>query len=494
MTLTESDAREVAADLLDTRRAECARLDEIRRYVRGETCKIFVPRKAGREYHQLVKMSLTNIMPLIISTFAENLFIEGYRPSKSSKNSPAWDRDWQPNRMDQRQSSLWRTALTYGLAYATVVPGKLDGEAMGLITPFSPRQLTAVYEDPINDEWPVYAITVTAGYDAEYRRKVQRVELIDDGTIYRFIRDGQSDSTLQFVSADEHKLNVGEGLAPVVRFVSAGGDLDDQSAGEVEPLMAPQDALNNTTFGLRSTERAQAYPQRYATNLIPQIDDKGNELEPFQGGADKVWTSTGDSQFGQFPAASLDGYLGSRQSTLRIITALAQVAPHTLLISDGISNLSAEALAALEAAQQRKVGELKTTLGEAGEQMLRLTSLAAGDDAGWKDRSAEVVWRDTESRSLAQLADALGKMVQMLAIPPQAVWELLPISDETRQRWAKMADAEDAKDAETPQPGVPAPPTPEQLMMAGGGDGVSAGAAGPAGPARAPGKRVPASA
>lgn len=442
MALSESDARDLAKELLQVRRRECERLDTIRAYVRGNVCRIYVPKRHSREYRELVEMSITNIMPLIVSTFAQNLFITGYRVGRKTDNLKAWDL-WQDNRMDGLQSSLFRTAVEYGLSYTTALPAKRDGEPSAEMRLYSPRSLTAVYDDVLHDEWPVYAQAVSHGYDKDQKKPVRRLVLLDDEYVIRMVAKADSDEIFGEIDVKEHGL----GVTPVVRWLAAGGNLDDQAPGEVEPLMALQDSLNQTTFGLRSTERAQAFRQRWATGLEPQQDENGNEIEPFQGGADRVWTNTSpDARFGDFEQASLEGYLDSRQSTLRITSAIAQMAPHALLVSDGISNLNAEALAALEAAQQRKINEYKTSLGESAEQHFRLSSLAAGDKEGWKERSAEVRWRDTESRSLAQLADALGKMAQMLGIPPRALWELLPdVTDQQLQRWDKLAAAEDEK-------------------------------------------------
>lgn len=445
MALSESDAVDLAKQLLAVRKEECRRLDLIRDYIRGTICNIYVPKRHSQEYRQLVDMSVMNIMPLIVSTFAQNLFITGYRTGRSSDNLKAWEL-WQDNRMDGLQSSLFRTAVEYGLAYTTALPAKREGEKSAEMRLYSPRSLTAVYDDVLHDEWPVYAIAVRHGYDKGEKKPVRRLVLIDEEYEIRMVAKADADEIVGKPKVSEH----GMGVTPVVRWQAAGANLDDQSRGEVEPLMRIQDSLNQTTFGLRSTERAQAFRQRWATGLEPQTDENGAEVEPFQGGQDRVWTnSSPDARFGDFEQASLDGYLDSRQSTLRIGSAVAQMAPHALLVSDGISNLNAEALAALEAAQQRKIGEYKTSLGESAEQHFRLSSLAAGDDKGWKERSAEVRWRDTESRSLAQLADALGKMAQMLGIPPRALWELLPdVTDQQLLRWDKLAAAEDEKAAE----------------------------------------------
>jgi len=221
MALSEADARDVARGLLDVRAKECRRLDEIRRYVRGEVIRVFRPRRHTRDYAELVDMARTNVIPLVVSTFAENLAVTGFKPAKAPEMSPAWDRDWQTNRMDARQSALWRTAIEYGLSYASVLPGRIDDQRLGLISLWSPRQCTAVYDDPIGDEWPVYFITVRKGWDAGKRRYVQRVTLTDDELLYHFIRSGDSEDTLVL---DEGVLGVATADEVVQQLIVSQGD------------------------------------------------------------------------------------------------------------------------------------------------------------------------------------------------------------------------------------------------------------------------------
>jgi hypothetical protein len=91
-----------------------------------------------------------------------------------------------------------------------------------------------------------------------------------------------------------------------------------------------------------------------------------------------------------------------------------------------------------------KTAEYESTLGESHEQMLRLAALAAGDKAGWADTSAQVVWRDTTSRSFSATVDALGKLAQMLGVPAEELWERIPgVTKQDVGRWkatAKEAD------------------------------------------------------
>jgi hypothetical protein len=55
-----------------------------------------------------------------------------------------------------------------------------------------------------------------------------------------------------------------------------------------------------------------------------------------------------------------------------------------------------------------------------------------------------VSWQDTEVRSMAQAADALGKMAQMLGVPVEALWERIPgVTQIDITNWKTMVAAGD---------------------------------------------------
>jgi hypothetical protein len=100
-------------------------------------------------------------------------------------------------------------------------------------------------------------------------------------------------------------------------------------------------------------------------------------------------------------------------------------------------NLSAEALAAAEKGHERKVDERETLLGESHEQMFWLVGRYTGVDV---PNDAQVVWRDTSARAFAATVDALGKLVSMLGIPPQELWERVPgATSQDVDRWKNAA-------------------------------------------------------
>ncbi|MGX1667943.1 hypothetical protein ACWIG1_44180, partial [Streptomyces sp. NPDC055366] len=118
MALSRAALTEVAVALHQARQAEAARLDPIHAAVRGSISGIYVPRKATQEYRNLVDQSRFNVLPLVVSQLAQALYVDGYRSSGETENSPLWDTVWQPNRMDARQAGLYRAAIQYGTSYA----------------------------------------------------------------------------------------------------------------------------------------------------------------------------------------------------------------------------------------------------------------------------------------------------------------------------------------------------------------------------------------
>ena len=101
------------------------------------------------------------------------------------------------------------------------------------------------------------------------------------------------------------------------------------------------------------------------------------------------------------------------------------------LFTGKVINVSAEALAASRAQTTQKLLEKQTSMGVSHARMLRLAAAVAGDSAAAQDFSARVSWQDVEVRSLAQAADAYGKIAQQLGVPKQFLWRFIPGFDAT---------------------------------------------------------------
>jgi hypothetical protein len=332
--------------------------------------------------------------------------------------------------MDSRQIAIHRGALAHALAYVTVLPG----EPVPVIRGVSARRMVAFYQDIANDDWPMYALAgepVTGADGKSY----MRFKFYDDTAIYEFHARDRAGDKLTYITFEEHRA----GECPVVRFANEL-DLDGRSEGEVEPYIDMAARIDQDTFDRLVVQRFGAWVVRYATGLAePDTDEERQALKLRLSVEDILVTENSDAKFGTLEATQLDGYIKAREADIRDLAAVSQTPPQDFL--GQIVNISAEALAAAEAGRTRKGDERKHTFGESHEQVLRMAAHLMGDDDGAADFEAQVRWKDVESRSLAQVADAFGKMATMLGVPPQALWERIPgVTQQDVAEWRKLAD------------------------------------------------------
>lgn len=434
--LSEGQVPDKVKEALAFRDAESRRLDRIYQYLLDPDPATSARRggrdngplrwlKPGvpREVRRLAEMSRVNMLKFVVNSTTQVMYVDGFR-SKTSSNQPSWE-TWQINRMDARQIAVHRAALSFGASYATVLPG----DPKAVIRGSSPRTMTAVYGD--DEDWPEYALELRRSP----KKDAQLYRLYDATSTFWVEMTSDSDKP-QVIKTETH----GVGHVPVIRFLSAI-DEDGNIQGDVEPLIPIQDQINVTTFGLLVAQHYSAFRQRY---IIGWTAD--SEAEALSASAKSLWTFDATArdeapmQVGEFNQTDLKGYIDSREASLRHLATISQTPAHELL--GQLVNLSAEALAQVEASFRRKVLERQIIFGESWEQTLEL---AARIDGETSDPMAEVRWRDTEARSLAQAADALGKLVQSLGVPPQALWEKIPNVTQTEvDSWKEQASQGDA--------------------------------------------------
>ena len=78
--------------------------------------------------------------------------------------------------------------------------------------------------------------------------------------------------------------------------------------------------------------------------------------------------------------------------------------------------------------------------------MFRLAAELSGAELNAENYSGEIVWRDMEQRSLAQSADALGKLAEQLQVPRKGLWRRIPGVTQTEiDDWTNLYEEEDAE-------------------------------------------------
>ena len=479
MLIEPTDLIGTTNQIMLMRLTEQYRLARISKCVRGHQDPPYVPRGASTEYRWIMRKSLRNFLPLVVSVISQNLHVDGYRPEGQTNitanavlapqrtTNPMWDA-FRANRMVSRQHGVHRSVIKFGSAYAVVLPGQLstDEEQQGtdvpVMRPVSPRRMTALYASDVDDEWPQVAVEVkTVNMPGNKVRSY--VSVYDEQ--FRYILSGspgvaatgggsQSVTQLNLQLADpEDPILAGQapvsehglGVCPVVRFLYEA-DLDGESdcSGEVEPIMPVQDQINFDTFNLMMSEQYSAFRQRWIAGMAP-VDAEGRDAAPFRPGVDRVWAAEDPgTHFGEFSETALAPYSTVREDGIRHMATITQVPPYHLL--GQVANLSAEALAAARDGLDRKIQELQALLTDPWRNVFRLTALASGDKENWNDLFGTVVWRDTSARAFGSTIDGLTKVAQMLGVPEEELWSRVPgVTAEDVQAWQLAAQREQAQ-------------------------------------------------
>lgn len=400
---------------------EREKLTHLDKWMRWEHDDPHRPPQATREYLELGNRAQTPWLSLVVSAVVQSLYVDGYRATNSVDDATPWSY-WQANGLDRRQIGVHRAATGYGHAYVTVLPGTDDfGGSMPVIRGVSPRRMTAFYDEPENDDWPHFAmkadpIRFGSGLSGSSGWALQ---VYDDFAVY-YLQSGVYGEGLTFMEWREH----GVGVCPVVKFANLS-DLEGRCDGEVEPFIPVAGRIDQTTFDRLVVQRFSSWVVRTIAGMAkPETADMAQAEKLRLKVEDILVAEDKDTKFGSLPATQLDGFISAWKADVGALAAVSQTPAHEMLGT--LANLSAEALAAARASLTAKVEERKTSHGESWEQVLRLAAWVMGDITAAQDTSAQVRWRDTEIRSLAQAADALGKLAQMLQVPVELLWEKIP--------------------------------------------------------------------
>lgn len=440
----EHAAREAVANVLSAHRKISQRYDRIAEYLRPWTSAMALDhigldqRQADRSrLKDIARTAYTPFINLVIDTYGQSLKVDGLYTS-DRENAAAW-RWWQRNRMPAKQTGLHRDALTYGTAYATVLPA--NGGAGVRINCVSPRRMFCLYgdtygvpgSDAVSDEFPMQAVEIGANH----------IRFYDESHVHMFgfeyepppgmwwsDKHYRSAWNLPYLGKQAHGLSV----IPVVRYKDRWMTDAEEQFGIVEHLLGLQDRITLTNFEQAQTQYFTAFKQRYIIGWAPKDMDEALKQDV----ATTQFFDDPDVKTGQYAESDLGQYIESRQATVRDFAAVAQV-PAQALGANAISNISADGLAALETSKDRKAAEIQTSLGESHEQLLRLCSAVVGDEAGASDFDAEIAWAETSARSFAQTVDGLGKLAAMLNIPPEELWQDIPGWSRERVERAKSA-------------------------------------------------------
>lgn len=421
MVMSQTAVVELATDVLIPKHTmERHQLDIVDSWYRWNPEKVAIPLTASQEHKALRDLSETPWLNLVVTTLSQQLMAEAIRSSNAADGKALarmWA-PWQRNRMAAKQKPLYRAAIAYGQAFTKVLPGDTGAVIKGL----SPRNMTAVYQDPADDEYPMYTLEVQGSHYI----------VMDEEAEYWL---GMEDGKLTFIEPKIHDV----GVTPVVRYANQL-DLEGRTPGEVEPYIPMAKRINKTSYDRLLTQHFNSWKVRTATKMdAPATDEEANRLKLLLRQSD-ILTGEGEVEFGTLDETPLEGFIAAWESDIQALAAVSQTPSHSL--TGQLVNLSGDALVEARSMLDLKAGERKVSFGDAGCQTLRLSAHIEGrkDDAA--DFTLSMQWADLESRSMAQAADALGKMATMLGVPVEKLWDRIPgVTPEVAEEWLKFRRA-----------------------------------------------------
>ena len=338
--------------------------------------------------------------------------------------------------------SIVTDALAVGSAYLLVW---VDGYGRPCITGESAEQM-AVLRDPITRE-VTEAVKRWYVQDANGVIRDEYVVRYTPTKILRFKRD-TFNGRLAFQESIDNPL----GVVPVVPLINVERLGDDTGTSVVDDLAPLIDALNKVFIDMLTTSESVARPKRWATGVdleerdefgvdegwtaanATAVDQKrptpdaGEVRAPFTD-ADDMWVSEApESKFGQLAGADLGGYKTAVDLIVQQIMAVSALPAHLVGITSA-NPATAEALRASEVSLASNAQSRINVFNRPIEWAVRLlVAIDAGADPA--DVEVDLTWADPSTRSVAQAADAAGKLHQEQIITTDEARELVGAGSE----------------------------------------------------------------
>lgn len=412
--------------------------------------------KMTHAYRLLMPMAEAPWGSLVVDSVQDRLEVAGIRSDDKAIDEAVWG-VWQDNKMDAESKLGHTAALIDGRAFATIWP---ENGGPPQITLDSSEQMIVQYAEGsrrVRIAALRYWMEDVTPYATLYRPE----------GIYKFVGPKNSSGfqgtqwAQRDVPGEEWPLKNPYAVVPVVEL-AVNQRLKPGSfgyaRGEFAHCLGLLDRINLLTFLGLVVALWMGFPLRGVIGDKILKDDEGKPLAPFDANADSVFQlENPDAKLAEFKAAD--------RGNLSIFSELSQVAyitktpAHYFPLQTGISNISADTIVALEGALHAKTTQHKGGLGEDWEEVLRLCGLMLPEPVALSPR-AQLLWLPSESRSLAERADAAVKLASVLPWQTVAEYALNATQDDiTRWEAMKASDALGAliAGATTPTPPAPAP-------------------------------------
>jgi hypothetical protein len=425
--------RKLGRAKLEAQRIRCIKYTDL---YDGKVPATMMSGESRQLFKRLMQEARTNWCELVVNAVAERLAVQGFSFGDPDIDALVWD-IWQASHMDADSEMVQTDALVCANSTCGVWPDE-DNPLGVTIYPEHPMQITLLYA-PGTRRKPVaaYKSVLDIEGEQEVSDTEQEILITPDAAITWF-------GTWEPVYQPNPT-----GIVPYVDVIPAPRTIGPPRS-ELHAAATIQQRINTTTYNRLVATDFGAFRQVTATGVKVKGAD-GRPVPPFNVGADRLLASENENaKIGVIPESSLRGYIDAVKEDVAALAAITQTPPHYLL--GQIVNASGDALKAAESGLVSKVQRRAAHIGEAWEEVARL-ALGFMGHPGAVNFSAQVIWRDFETRSEGVVVDALTKMAQ-LGVPRDVLWAKWGASPQDIEAWKAMEPVEPVTVPAAPTGGV----------------------------------------
>lgn len=402
-----------------------------------------IPDSANQEMTELRDVSPTPWGRLIIGAVSQALAVTNHRNTDgNAESTKTFNETWKINSMMSRQGAIYRSALGQNISYISTLPAKRPHTGLPTVRMrgVPATKMAAFYDEEGEDDFARFAMQGDLQV-VEGDEKIM-LRVYDEERTYH-LSCNLDGSEMKYITHDVHDV----GVTPIHRF-SPQLDLEGRAMGEIQPFIPLLRRLDQDVFDRLVVQRFNSWRVRYIAGMAkPGTPEEEKAAAMMLRVTDLLVSPDKDTKFGTLDGSDIKPYVDAHDADVKDLAAVSQTPPHHLL--GQMANLSAEALAAAEASLMRKVDEYKLSFGQTWDHALRSAAFILAKEYGEEytrealDYNTEVRWKDSESRSLSQAADALGKIADQLNVPVEMLWEQLPFwkKEDTARAKQMLQDA-----------------------------------------------------
>jgi hypothetical protein len=305
-------------------------------------------------------------------------------------------------------------ALIFGVSFVSVGSG-FDGEPHPLVTPHSPKTMTATWDRRTRRLSSALA-TVSENGD------VIEATLYERGTTNTFARQS---GRWHAIDRDPH----GMSRLPVVAVPNRVRGSRDLGRSEItKAIRYYSDAAARTLLGLEVNREFYNAPQRIGLNVSDDMfqDEAGNAISPWTSIMGRVWNIPANEDgmpapdVKQMDPASPAPYLDQIQGYANRVAAEAGLPPNLF----GVHTANPPSADAIRAAESRLVKRAERRQASFGRSWLEVGRLALlvrdGQIPDDYETSVSTKWRDAATPTRAASADEATKLIASGVLPPDS--------------------------------------------------------------------------